>query len=60
MRCLSCNEVLTDREATRRVLSTGEFLDLCDRCYEPIKEDVKTNERIETSEEFFESFEGPF
>ena len=42
MRCLSCDVILTDREATRRVQSTGEFLDFCDSCYESIKEEVKT------------------
>lgn len=45
MRCQSCNNVLTVRESIRRVASTGEFLDLCNSCYEPIKEDVPTISR---------------
>ena len=32
MRCLSCNKILSDREATRKYLSTAEFIDLCDNC----------------------------
>ena len=48
MKCRSCDEILTNREATRRVASSGEFLDLCDRCYLPIKDDVPTRERVET------------
>lgn len=47
MRCLSCNRALSDREATRKYKSTGEFLDLCDNCYAPIKEEVKVDERAD-------------
>ncbi len=32
MRCLSCNIILTDREATRKSLNTSEYLDLCNSC----------------------------
>ena len=45
MRCLSCNRILSDREATRKYQSSGTFLDLCDQCYEPIKEEVKVTEK---------------
>jgi len=31
MKCLSCDVVLTDHEATRKY-EWGEFIDLCDRC----------------------------
>lgn len=44
MRCLSCNKLLSDKEATRAYKSTGEYLDLCDHCLEPIKEDIQTIE----------------
>lgn len=33
MRCLACNVRLSDSESTRKY-STGEYIDLCDRCYE--------------------------
>ncbi len=32
MRCRACNELLNDRESTRKSSNTGEFLDLCDIC----------------------------
>lgn len=34
MRCLSCDEVLTDYEQTRRYAGTTEYLDLCLNCSE--------------------------
>lgn len=36
MRCLSCNRNLTDREASRKGLFTGDYLDLCERCISTI------------------------
>ncbi len=47
MRCASCDNLLTDRETVRRIASTLEFLDLCDECYAPIKQDVPTIDRLE-------------
>jgi hypothetical protein len=32
MRCLSCNKVLSNNEATRKHKETGEYLDLCNSC----------------------------
>ena len=32
MKCLSCDVILTDREATRKSINTGEYLDLCNHC----------------------------
>ena len=43
MKCLSCDCILTDREAVRKYKS-GEFLDLCDDCLEPIKDQIHFNE----------------
>lgn len=42
MRCLACNTILTDYEATRRYKSTGGFVDLCNHCYN--ESDVPTLE----------------
>jgi len=47
MRCRACDDLLSNREATRRTKSTGEFLDLCDRCYEFVKGDIPTVERLD-------------
>lgn len=32
MRCYSCNEELTDYEATLKSPNTGEYLDMCCSC----------------------------
>lgn len=45
MRCLSCNCVLSDFEATRKSERTGEFLDLCNHCLDTIREDIIVLER---------------
>ena len=33
MRCSSCDEILSDFEATRKHRVTKKFLDLCNMCY---------------------------
>lgn len=42
MKCKSCDEVLTDWEATRKVENTGEYLELCNQCFD---DDVLTIDR---------------
>jgi hypothetical protein len=51
MRCLSCNKNLTDFESTRKFASTGEYLDLCNRCYSDIQDDVDTIIRPDLQED---------
>lgn len=51
MRCLSCNEILTDKEATRRGAYTNEFMDLCDHCLSSISGvDTYTRPEFEDNE----------
>ena len=45
MRCVSCDVLLTDFEATRKSAETDEFLDLCNHCYSFIRDEVKAIER---------------
>lgn len=33
MRCVTCNKLLNDYESTRKVANTGEYLDMCQDCY---------------------------
>lgn len=40
MRCLSCNRQLNDQEATRKYATSGTFIDLCDRCFSHVEEDI--------------------
>jgi len=51
MRCLSCNKNLTDFESTRKFASTGEYLDLCNKCYSDIQDDVDTLVRPELQDD---------
>lgn len=32
MKCLACDKILSDYEATRKYESNGEFVDLCNEC----------------------------
>lgn len=45
MRCLSCNNPLSKFENTRKSVNTGEYIQLCNHCYEPIREQVHVIER---------------
>jgi hypothetical protein len=45
MRCLACNRALTDYEATRKSVTTNEFIDLCNGCFSSVSEDLQTLER---------------
>lgn len=44
MKCLSCDKVLSNKEATRKSALTGEFIDLCDDCFSTIAENVEVIE----------------
>ena len=46
MRCLACNKELTEFESTRKSAQTGEFIDLCNDCYRPIKDDIRSIEMM--------------
>lgn len=45
MRCLSCNCILSDFESTRKSVNTNSYIDMCNRCYYTISDDVATLER---------------
>lgn len=49
MKCLACDNPLSDREASRKSLNTGEYLDLCDTCLESIAEYVYFTENTTLS-----------
>lgn len=40
MRCVSCNEILTDKEATRKSHVTGEYVDMCSHCLGTILDEL--------------------
>lgn len=45
MHCCLCDALLTDFEATRRNAHTGEFLDICNHCFQDLKDIVPTRDR---------------
>lgn len=45
MRCVICNEGLTDFEATRKYADTDDFVDMCNHCYSYVKRNIHTTER---------------
>ena len=45
MKCIDCDAILSDFEATRRRHSTGAFLELCDSCFAPVAHMVDVIER---------------
>ena len=40
MKCLSCDKILSDEEATAKSERTGEYLELCNECLDPLSEIV--------------------
>ena len=51
MRCYCCNKALSDYEATRKSVTTGNFLDMCNKCYGSISGDVLALERTDLRHE---------
>jgi hypothetical protein len=51
MRCVCCNSLLSDFEATRRCASTGDFLDMCNDCYYTVRDDIEVFERYDLRHE---------
>ena len=47
MRCYCCDRPLSDFESTRKSVSTGEYLDMCNKCYSTIKDDLLSEERYD-------------
>ena len=44
-RCVACNKNLSDYETTRKNVNTGEYLDMCNECYNEIANDLLVIER---------------
>lgn len=47
MHCQSCDCELSDYESTRKSERTGEYIDLCDSCLEPIRDEFNLIERVD-------------
>jgi|DEB3_MinimDraft_2_1074329.scaffolds.fasta_scaffold73377_2 hypothetical protein len=57
MRCVCCNERLSDFEATRKSSYSGEYLDMCNVCFNTIKDVVDVEERSDLRHESDEAGE---
>lgn len=53
MRCLSCNCELSDFEATRKYADTSTYIDLCNRCFSEIANDIHVIERPDLQHESY-------
>lgn len=51
MRCYCCNAELSDFEATRKSVVSGDYLDMCNDCYHTISDDVDVIERNDLKHE---------
>ena len=45
MHCKSCDALLSDFEATRKSVRLGDYIDLCNKCFDTIKDDIDYSER---------------
>jgi len=50
-RCRSCNCVMTPYELTIKYAETGEFVDLCNSCLRPIKDELNLISREDLNDE---------
>ena len=57
MRCYSCDKALNDFESTRKSATTGEYMDLCNKCFKDV--DVATFDREDLDDTFVSVLEDP-
>ena len=51
MRCQACNKALNDFESTRKSVTTGEYVDLCNHCFHNVENDIETVVREDLRDE---------
>lgn len=51
MRCRCCDKNLSDFESTRKHVITGEYIDMCNKCYGTIDKQVLSYERYDLYDE---------
>jgi hypothetical protein len=51
MRCYCCNKALSDYEATRKSVQTGQFLDMCNKCYGSVSSEILSLDRTDLRHE---------
>jgi hypothetical protein len=58
MRCLSCNQRLSDQESVRKYANSNSFIDLCNRCFSTVSDDIPDIEEGDFPSEWPEEDEG--
>lgn len=51
MRCRACDRRLNDYESTRKSSNTGDYIDLCNRCFATISDDIATTDVFQEFED---------
>ena len=51
MRCQACNKALNDFESTRKSVTTGEYVVLCNHCFHDVENDIETVVREDLRDE---------
>ena len=57
MRCICCDKILSDFEATRKSINTEEYLDMCNKCYATVSDQLLSYERNDLYDEADEYYE---
>ena len=52
MRCECCNVLLTTQESTRKFKTSGEYVDMCNKCLHTIDDEVSYTEGNTEDEDF--------
>ena len=47
MRCCCCDRLLNDFESTRKSKTTGDYLDMCNKCFSTVSEDLAVVNRTD-------------
>ena len=59
MRCLACNVMLSDFEATRKYAESGKYVDICNSCLHTVPDFPNTIERSDLMyDEIIDQVEG--
>lgn len=45
MHCSCCDRLLNDYESTRKSKTTGEYLDMCNKCFKQVELDIDAEDR---------------
>ena len=54
MKCSCCDVILSTRESVRKFQSSGEYVDMCDKCLSTISDDVAVIEGKADDEDEYE------